>query len=103
MANLKPAGSFSIPHGLLNGLLAFLTTCGTVTVLILQARSANRVAELKAASDKQEETLKQVHVLTNTNFSQQKAQLESQAAEMKDMRATITRLETMLSEQQKKR
>jgi len=98
----------TVPSVSLSSVLAFLTMLGTVWIAVRQGDSANRVAELKAASEKQEaqttensRTLKVVHDLTNTNFSEQKAQLAAQASEMREMRATITRLETMLSEKAK--
>ena len=108
----RAAPRVTVPAGLLSGVLAVITTLGTVWVLILQQQSAGRIAELKAASDKQENTLQQVHVLTNTNFTEQKAQILAlvkaaeakdlqYAHEIQDMRATITRLETLIGEQHK--
>ena len=72
-------------------------------VVIMQAffaaRSQARIAELKASAVKNEATLGEVHELTNRNFSEQKAEIAKQAEELKILRATISKLEAMMSEQ----
>lgn len=42
-------------------------------------------------------TLNEVHVLTNKNFSEQKAEIAAQALELKELRATIADLKASLT------